>query len=287
MIPGMLANGNITFFIYLFIGLVWIVGKFMQQKEAQRKVEELKRRREERERQQGGRSQAEMRPETQPAMRYDAKSETRPEMRYDAQSESQPEMRYAAQPRPQAEHQAENQSEPKTQKKTIEDQLEEFLGRMAGFSPEPEPAPPPPPPPPKPKKVIQFDGPKPKPPAPIPQKVPAPTPAVPAGTYAMREGFQEIQDIEDIKEMANALEEGAPMDDSALASVRTMMVDMSRSNMRMQRIKIKTIRPVITRTSKPNLKSNTAIKQAIVSGILLSKPKALQEDPFRSEPGAL
>lgn len=225
------GGGGLTFLIYLAIAVIWIVGKFMQQKEAQRKVEELKRRREER-------------GDTEPTT--------------------------------------------STTRKTIEDELQEFLGRMAGLDPEPAPPPPPPKPPPLPKSPppIQFD-----------QAPPPPTPArktpvrsvrptlgldheLPPGGKSSEEVYARIADIEDIKEISL---DGTVDLDGALMSIRTLMVDMSRSNIPLQRIKMPTMQTVTTRTDKPNLNNRSVLKQAVVGRILLEPPKALKPNPFSME----
>ena len=246
--PGILAEGTLTFLIYLFIAIIWVVGKILQQKEAQKKVEELKRRREERER--------------------------------EAQRTGQP-----VSPEP--------EQRPKPKRNTLEEELQEFLGKMAGLPPEPEPeSPPPPPPKPRVRETVQFDGPPPPPPRPKPQTRQNLANAIekaelPKGGKSVEDVYAKIADIKEIEELELAIEDGKIVDQSSLLNVRTLMVDMSKSNVQMQRIKIQNIRPVRTKTSKPNMGNRANIKQAIVGGILLSQPKALREDPFHSNPGEL
>lgn len=243
--PPLLADGAgfLSFLIYLVIAVIWIFGRISQQKQARRKVEELKRRREEREREQ----QRTGRPA--------------------------PEKTYTPTPPP-----------PPSRARTMEDELQDFLGRLAGLEPEqvkPAPAPKPaaPTPPPLPKKAA-------------PPPPPAPTPAVAAApalrdipelnTESVYARIKDIEDIADIAEISDVMQQA-----SSLTNVRTLMVDMSNTNLRVPTIHIPSMREVSTKTSKPNLRRPGAIRQALVSGILLSPPKSLQADPFHSDPGQL
>ncbi|MCC5850953.1 MAG: hypothetical protein JJU29_22925, partial [Verrucomicrobia bacterium] len=140
---------------------------------------------------------------------------------------------------------------------------------------------------------VQFAGPKPPPPPrPKPRSQTDLAAAIekaqlPKGGKSIEDVYAKIADIKEIEELEVAIEDGKIVDQSSLLNVRTLMVDMSKSNIRMERIKIKNIRPVRTKTSKPNMGDRANIKQAIVGGILLSQPKALREDPFHSNPGEL
>lgn len=232
------GDGFISFLLYLVIAVIWVVGKMMQQRQARQKVDDLKRRREERER--------------------------------EAQRTGRP----AAQPEP--------ASAPK--KRTLEDDLQDFLGRMAGMSPEPEP--PPPPPVPKQKPALQFDA-------------PPPPPVRKTGAHAKRsahevaadldemESYAKIQDIEDIAELELDPDKASFAGPDLLMNVRAMMIDMSRASVRIPTVRIPTMRTVHTKTTKPDLDNTESLKHAIVSGILLNPPKALTPDPFHQDPGQL
>lgn len=239
------SDGLISFILYLVIGVIWVVGKFMQQKEARRKVEELKRRREERE--------------------WEVQRTGRPMA---ADPESMP---------------------PAPKKRTLEDDLQDFLGRMAGLAPEPEPVPPPPPPPvPKHKPMLQFDQ-APPPPPPVPSRGAYGTSGkhrVAADVDEM-ESYAKIQDIEDIAELELDPDKASFGGPDLLMNVRAMMIDMSRASVRIPTVRIPTMRTVHTKTTKPDLNNTESLKHAIVSGILLNPPKALSPDPFHQDPGQL
>jgi hypothetical protein len=243
------SDGFLSFLLYLVIAVIWVAGKFMQQREARRKVEDLKRRREERER--------------------EAQQTGRPPAR-----EASPTVMPPPPPNP----------------RSLEDDLQDFLGRMTGLTKEDEPPPPPPPPPPpKMRPVLQFD--QAPPPPPVPSKRPQAygKPAakrVDADVDAM-ESYAKIEDIEDIAELELDPDKASFGGPDLLMNVRAMMIDMSRASVRIPTVRIPTMRMVHTKTAKPDLGDTDTLKHAIVSGILLNPPKALNPDPFHQDPGQL
>lgn len=182
-------------------------------------------------------------------------------------------------------------SSPPPKPRTLEDDLQDFLGRMTGMAPEPQPAPPPPPPLPptipKKKPVLQFDQ-APPPPPPIKSST-YQKPVVDRGAadFDAMESYAKIHDIEDIAELELDPDKSNFGGPDLLMNVRAMMIDMSRANVRIPTVRIPTMRTVHTKTAKPDLNQKDVLKHAIVSGILLNPPKALTPDPFHQDPGQL
>ncbi|MCC5843879.1 MAG: hypothetical protein JJU05_06470 [Verrucomicrobia bacterium] len=242
------SDGFLSFLLYLVIAVIWVAGKFMQQREARRKVEDLKRRREERER--------------------EAQRTGRPPAR-----EASPTVTPPPPPKP----------------RSLEDDLQDFLGRMAGLTKEEAPPPPPPPPPPKKRPVLQFDQ------APLPPPVPSKQTLANKRAASIQdsadieamESYAKIQDIEDIAELELDPDKASFGGPDLLMNVRAMMIDMSRASVRIPTVRIPTMRTVHTKTAKPDLGDTDDLKHAIVSGILLNPPKALTPDPFHQDPGQL
>lgn len=184
-------------------------------------------------------------------------------------------------------------------RKTVEDELQEFLGKLTGTPPA---APAPVPreaPKPKPAGPIQFDKPyvPPTPPTPPPAKTRS-APAVASAALRKEAAIRDIDDsdvyntVQDIKDVVDLefdnLQSGeSGLEVEALMNVRTLMVDLSNVNLPIMRVPIPNSRPVRTKTSKPRLHKRKALKQAVVGGILLGPPKALTPDPFGSEVGEL
>jgi len=244
------SDGFLSFLLYLVIAVIWVVGKFMQQREARRKVEDLKRRREERER--------------------EAQRTGRPPVR-----EASPAVTPPPPPKP----------------RSLEDDLQDFLGRMAGLTKEDEPPPPPPPPlPPKMRPVLQFDQAPPPPPPVVSKRTQANKRVVSiqeSGDIEAMESYAKIKDIEDIAELELDPDKASFGGPDLLMNVRAMMIDMSRASVRIPTVRIPTMRTVHTKTAKPDLGDTDTLKHAIVSGILLNPPKALTPDPFHQDPGQL
>jgi hypothetical protein len=232
--PLLLADGFISFLVYLAIAVVWGIGQFVQQKEAKRKAEEFKRKREEQ-----------------------------------ARTSPPPPPRAAPSP------------------KTLEAELQEFLGRIAGES---TPVAPPPPP----KPVIVFDPPKPAPP-PLPKAV-LPPAAIPSHMQRQADQisdlntedvYKTVDELRDIEEMDMDLSAVGSISNTALATVRTLMVDMSLTNVPMPRLPMRNNRAVLTKTTKPKLSDRHVLKRTLVGNLLLGSPKALQKDPFQAEQGGV
>ncbi len=241
------SDGFLSFLLYLVIAVIWVAGKFMQQRDARRKVEDLKRRREERER--------------------------------EAQRTGRPSDRASPPPPP--------SSRPETKPRSIEDDLQDFLGRLAGLPKDPEP--PPAPTVPKRQPVLQFDQAPPPPPVPSRRTQAYKKPPANRGKpdFDEMESYAKIHDIEDIAELELDPDKASFAGPDLLLNVRAMMIDMSRANVRIPTVRIPTMRTVHTKTAKPDLNNSEALKHAIVSGILLNPPKALTPDPFHQDPGQL
>jgi len=176
--------------------------------------------------------------------------------------------------------------EPATKQTTIEAQLEDFLGRLAG-----EPAPPPPPPPPPPpqqKRIVRKNAAPPKPPpiqfdqAPPPALDETPDPPKEMVSRSRIKELDSIKDIADLKEAEEIIGDLMSQDvkHEALRNVASMMIDLSDITMPMPTIRMQNIRPVPTRTSHPDLKNRDQFRKALVSSFLLEPPKALQPKPF-------
>lgn len=99
--------------------------------------------------------------------------------------------------------------------------------------------------------------------------------------------YAKIQDIEDIAELELDPDKANSGGPDLLLNVRSMMIDMSRSNLRIPTVRIPTMRTVHSKTAKPALENPHTLKHAVVSGILLNPPKALTPDPFHQDPGQL
>jgi len=256
--PGILADsgGFISFLIYFVIAVFWVIGKVMQQRNARQRIQDLKRRREERER------------EEQRTGNYNRPPERRPES---------PPTRPPPAPAP--------------AHKSLEDELQEFLGRLAGIEPEP------PKPEPKPKPLITFDSAP--PPRVVHQEAPPPPRPPPRTAYTKppakrgdedfdaMAAYAKINDIEDIKELELDPDKASFGGPDVLLNVRAMLIDLSSISVRIPTIHIPTLRTAHSKTTPPDVGSLDALKQAILSGILLGPPKALQADPFQNEPGQL
>lgn len=228
-----LAQSGLSFLIYLIVGIFWLVGNLMQQKQAKQKAEEIKRRRQERE---------------------------------------------------EEERRTGKKAEPAKQN-TIESELEAFLGRLGGE----EPAPPPP------RKTvtyrpvqtedIQFDGPAPAftpPPPPARKAVPPPRAAKDStiGELNMEASFKQISEMKEVKELISG-DLNQLLEQEALTSVRSMMVDLSSSTISVPTIPMPSIRTVHTKTNHLNLQKKKTFKKALVASFILETPKALQANPHR------
>ncbi len=243
--PLLLADGFISFLVYLAIAVIWVIGQIVQNKEAKRKAEEFKRKREEK-----------------------ARTSPPPPARTPPSS------------------------------KTLEAELQEFLGRISGeqtpVAPSPEPVILFDPPKPAAKPVIVFDKPKPAAPPPLPKASPPPV-AMP--THMQRQAAQiRDMDTEDVYKTVEELKDIGEMDmdqaagsisNTALASVRTLMVDMSRTNVPLPRLPMRNNRSVLTQTTKPRLSNREVLRRTLVGNLLLGTPKALQKNPFQAEQGGI
>lgn len=100
--------------------------------------------------------------------------------------------------------------------------------------------------------------------------------------------YAKIQDIEDIQELELDPDKVSTLGGtSEMLNLRSMMIDMSRTSIRVPTIRIPTMRTTHSKTAPPDVGSREALKQAVLSGVLLNPPKALQPDPFHNEPGQL
>ena len=175
--------------------------------------------------------------------------------------------------------------ERRTGKKTtphpLESDLEAFLGRLAGEQYQPKPqtrpqaksTPTRPPPLPKTRTTpeIQFDQ-APPPPAPTP----VPSTAFPAASNEMDTAFSEIEDMKDAVEISyDNIEE--TLQETTLQTVKQMRVDLSSMMVELPRLPVQRMRSVHTHTTPPDLKSKESFKKAILSGIILGPPAALQD----------
>ncbi len=183
--------------------------------------------------------------------------------------------------------------EPATKQTTIEAQLEDFLGRLAG-EPAPTPAPPPPPPPPPQQRTIVRKNAAKPPPPPAIQFDQAPPPALDSTPEPPKEmvskskikelTFEQdaIKDIAELKEAEEIIGDlmSQEVKHEALRSVGSMKVDLSDITMPMPTIPMQSIRPVPTKTAHPDLKNRAQFRKALITSIILEPPKALQPKPF-------
>lgn len=255
-----LAEGELSFLVYLVIGFLWLVGNLVEQKKAKRKVREMREKREAREREEARRGG----------------------------SPSSPPPRQAP-------------AQKKSPDPDLEKQLEDFLGRLAGETPQKEnktaPASPASAPaqrspqqrapirrnnqPSRPKAKIQFDG---KPPAAPP---PPPLPQKPqAEELSYEQAYGKIENIEEIEEIDAQLD-GELGDVNLLRGVQPMRIDLSDSTVTMPTIPTPSMNPIVTQTHKQHLTDKRGLKKALVSSILLGPCKALQPNPFEGQDGGV
>jgi hypothetical protein len=92
-----------------------------------------------------------------------------------------------------------------------------------------------------------------------------------------------IKDIAELKEAKEVIGDLMQQDvkHEALREVRSMMVDLSDTTITMPRLRMQSIRPVRTKTSRADLQDSKAFRKALISSFILEPPKALQPDPFK------
>jgi hypothetical protein len=158
--------------------------------------------------------------------------------------------------------------------RTLDRELEDFLGRLAGEPPRPSPVSSPPL-----RPVIVFDKapaaappPRPKAAAPAP-KPPPPLPVV--SSVMLSEEAIAFKPMDDIRDAEEVMHKGGLSEQTSLLSVRTLMVDMSRTSPRIPTIGTASMRSISTRSSKPNLRKPATLRKAIIANLLLEPPKAL------------
>ena len=195
-----------------------------------------------------------------------------------------------------------------TAESSIEDEMRSFLEQITGNTPQPPqpqkaslppPAParkvPPVGPPPIPasrKRAasnprLQFDAPPPQP-LPTPLPIPSDFPTFDESIYAIDDDVYgqdtEIIDIVDLEKQI----EGESLDaDQALVNVRAFITKLDTLTVPIMSTQLLSMRPVRTRTSRPNLKNREAMRQAVIARIILSQPKALHDDIMKTDKGAM
>ena len=225
-----IAQSALTFLIYLILGIFWLVGNIAQQKKAKARAEDLKRRKEEREREEA---------------RTGKKS-----------------------PKPHP----------------LERDLETLLGRMSGESvqaPQEESSPPPLPPPsskPKEERIKEAFEVDMGPPLQYEQPVATPKklPKTNIGGMDLADSYKEMKDIEDALEMSYEQMEGE-LSSQTLDTVRQVMVDLSPTMIDFARMPVQRMRTVDATTKPPALKNRKAFKKAVLGGVILGPPVALQD----------
>jgi len=161
----------------------------------------------------------------------------------------------------------------------LEQDLETFLGRLSGNIWEEEEPTASPPPLPGQKSIqeteIQFDQPPP-PPAPPPIAASVPQPKTNIGAMELADSYEEIKDIEDALEISYEQIEGE-LSSQTLDTVRQVMVDLSPTMIEFARLPVQRMRTVDANTTPPALKNRKAFKKAVLAGVILEAPIALQD----------
>ena len=181
----------------------------------------------------------------------------------------------------------------------VEDEMRAFLEQLTGNAPQPEPpepppapvAPTPPPIPRRPEPTIEFD-----------DNAEVPTASLNDSQNRIKElrdideSIYEIDDLNvykeadkiiDIADLERELENEALHATQALVNVRTFITKLDTLTVPIMRTEMLSMRPVCTKTSRPNLTQRKAFRQAVVGRIILSPCKALEDDIFKTDQGAL
>ncbi len=145
---------------------------------------------------------------------------------------------------------------------SLEQQIEAFLGRISGEVSE-DPAPKRTPP--APREAIVFDRPPSAPPPP-----PPPTPAL------LSEEERAFRQVEDIRDIADVMDQAGETEIGSLLNVRTLMVDMSRASPRIPTVPTPRLSNHGGKADKPNLRRRATLQRAIIGSLLLDKPRGLQ-----------
>jgi hypothetical protein len=180
----------------------------------------------------------------------------------------------------------------------IEDDMRKFLEQLTGnaqqAAPKPTPKPAPPPMPVRPQPTIQFD------------EEPVVRTVVKKGKKADQSETDRLHDIDEsiydlddsaVYKEADAIIDMAELERQiegehlhaaqTLVNVRTFIIDFDTLTVPIMRTDILSMRPVRTKTSHPKLSQKKALRQAVVSRIILSPCKALSDDIFHTDQGAL
>jgi hypothetical protein len=239
-----LAQSGLTYLIYLIVGIFWVFGNLMQQKEAKRKAAEMRKRREEREAEE---------------LRTGKKSKPEEPDPLERQLETFL-GRLAGEP---AQEEAQKPPPPILRKPAQE---------PIRFDSKP------PPPIPKPRKPEPA---VPLPPSPR-KKVKAPAPIEELKYKDSYKEIGEMKEAAELDpaRLTGAIQSEA----QALNNVHSMMIDLSSTTLSMPTLRIESMRTVRTKTSRPDLKKSKTFKRAVAAAVILEPPKALQANPFKETP---
>ncbi len=252
MYTPLLAQSGLTYLIYLIVGIFWVVGNLLQQKEAKRKAAELRKHREEREAEELRTGKKAPKNEPDPLERplETFLGRLAGEPTKDAQSTPPPLLEKPAQSPP-----------PKSAREPIR------------FDPQPTPS-----------STTKR-------PNPVPVTAAPPSPykrvkrlaAIEEVKY--KDSYKEIAEMKEAAELDPARLTGAIQSEAqALNNVRSMMVDLSPTTLSVPTLRIESMRTVRTKTSRPNFKKATNFKRALAASVILEPPKALQANPFKETP---
>lgn len=247
-----LAQSGLTYLIYLIVGIFWVVGNLLQQKEAKRKAAELRKHREEREAEElrTGKKAPKNEPDPleRPLEAFLGRLAGEPTK--DSQSTPPPLPQKPAQPPP-----------PKPAREPIR------------FDSKPTPS-----------STTKR-------PNPVPVTAAPPSPYKKVKRLAAieevkyKDSYKEIGEMKEAAELDPARLTGAIQSEAqALNNVRSMMVDLSPTTLSVPTLRIESMRTVRTKTSRPNFKKATNFKRALAASVILEPPKALQANPFKETP---
>ncbi|MEX2606289.1 MAG: hypothetical protein WD708_03005 [Kiritimatiellia bacterium] len=240
----LIAQSGLTYLIYLIVGIFWVVGNLMQQKEAKRKAAELRKRREEREEEERRTGKKSTPKERDPLERQ---LET-----FLGRLAGEPVKKSEPEPPP--------------------------LPRK----PQPEPirfdSQPPPPPRPQPRKTKAAT-----PPAPSAYSKVKELSEIQElkykDSYKEIGEMKEAAELDPAR-LSGAIQSEV----QDLNNVKAMMIDLSSTTFSMPILRIASMRTVRTQTSRPDLRKNKNFKRAVAAAVILEPPKALRENPFKETP---
>lgn len=243
-----LAQSGLSFLIYLIVGIFWLVGNLMQQKEAKRKAAELRKRREEREAEERrtGKKSTPVEPDPLERQLETFLGRLAGEPVKDSPSTPPPLPR-------------------KVDQKTAREPIRFDPQPPVSTTPRPRKTEPP-------KQTTSS-----------PYKQVKRLAAI--GELKYQDSYKEIGEMKEAAELDPSRLTGSIQSEAqALNNVHSMMIDLSSTTLSMPILRMESMRTVRTKTSRPNLKKDKNFKRAVAASVILEPPKALQAEPFKETP---